>query len=53
MATKKSETIAKRYLREQAKIMNKYGESPKLSGKRYDSAVQSIARTFETITATK
>jgi hypothetical protein len=53
MAAKKYEAIAKRYLRDQAKIMTKYGETPKLSGKRYEAAVQSAARTFETIASSK
>lgn len=53
MATKKAQSVATRYLREQAKIMRKYGEAPKLSGKRYAAAVKTTARTFETISSTQ
>jgi hypothetical protein len=40
---------ARRFLDEAAKIMVKHGEAPMLKGKRYESAVRSIARTFETL----
>jgi hypothetical protein len=53
MATKKSRTIAARYLKDQAKIMRKYGETPKLSGKRYAAAVKMTANTFETIASAR
>ncbi len=53
MTTKKATSLATRYLRDQAKIMKKYGETAKLSGKRYDSAVKNVARTFETMSASK
>ena len=49
MAMTKAETDARRLLEEAAKIMGKHGEAPKLKGKRYEMAVQSIARTFETV----
>lgn len=53
MATKKAQSVATRYLREQAKIMKKYGETPKLSGKRYAAAVKTTASTFETIASAR
>ncbi len=49
MTTTTPEMDARRFLDEAAKIMGKHGEAPKLKGKRYELAVQSIARTFETL----
>ncbi|HEY5380827.1 MAG TPA: hypothetical protein VIJ65_01115 [Acidobacteriaceae bacterium] len=46
---KTAEELAVCYLKEQAEIMRKYGETPKLSGKRYEHALQSITRTLETL----
>jgi hypothetical protein len=49
MATKEAKTLATRYLKEIAEIKKKYGETPKLSGKRYDAAVKDLAETFESL----
>jgi hypothetical protein len=53
MATKDAEKLTTSYLKDQAKIMRKYGETPKLSGKIYEAAFKSIASTFETISSVK
>jgi hypothetical protein len=53
MATKESQQAAILYLQEQAKIISKYGDSPKLSGKRYNDAVKRIAETFESVATSK
>jgi hypothetical protein len=45
--TEDSEMYARRYLEEAARIM--HNEAAMLSGPRYESAVQSVARTFETL----
>lgn len=44
-----AELYARRYLEDAARIMRTSDEAPMLSGKRYESAVRSIARTFETV----
>jgi hypothetical protein len=49
MSTQEATQAAAKYIQDQADIMRKYGESPKLSGENYDSAVRETSRTFQTI----
>jgi hypothetical protein len=47
MSSQDAKKAAEQYIREQAKIMQKYGSSPKLHGERYREAVNDTKRTFE------
>jgi hypothetical protein len=49
MSAKEASKAAAQYIKDQAEIMRKHGESPKLSGKNYDSAVRATAQTFQAI----
>ncbi|HEX5236190.1 MAG TPA: hypothetical protein VFW25_12770 [Silvibacterium sp.] len=49
MSDQQAAQAAQKYMEKQAEIMKKYGESPKLSGKRYESAIKATTRTFQTI----
>lgn len=51
MSEKEASQAAARYMQQQAAIMQKYGETPKVSGAKYASAVRSATRTFQTISA--
>jgi len=53
MSESQAAQAAARYMKDQAEVMKKYGESPKVSGKRYESAVKATTRTFETISKSK
>ena len=49
MSSKQAKQAAEEYLKEQAKIIGKYGAAPKLSGDRYREALNDTQRTFQTI----
>jgi hypothetical protein len=51
MSEKQAAQAAAQYMKDQAAIMKKYGESPKVSGANYESAVRATTRTFQTISA--
>ena len=53
MSEKQAAEAAARYMRDQAEVMKKYGESPKVSGPKYASAVKATTRTFQTISKAK
>lgn len=47
MSSQEAKKAAEQYIKDQAKIMEKYGSSPKLQGNRYREAVNNTTRTFE------
>ncbi len=49
MSSKQAAQTAARYMQDQAEIMKKYGEAPKLSGPKYASALRATSQTFKTI----
>ena len=49
MSESQAAQAAARYMQDQAEVMKKYGESPKLKGAKYTSAVKATTRTFQTI----
>jgi len=49
MSSRDAKKKAEQYLRDQAKIIGKYGIRPKLSGERYKEAVSHAKRTFEVL----
>jgi len=51
MSNKQAKEIAERYLREQAEIIGKYGNAPKLSGDRYREALSDTQKAFQAISA--
>ncbi len=53
MSEFQAKQTATQYLKDQAEIMKKYGDTPKLSGKSYESAVNATTRTFQTISSAK
>jgi hypothetical protein len=53
MSKAQAAQAAANFLRDQAAIMKKYGEAPKLSGPRYTAAKNAATRTFQTISSTK
>lgn len=53
MSKDQAKQVATEYLKEQAAIMKKYGDAPKLTGKRYEEAMTATTRTFHTISTTK
>jgi hypothetical protein len=53
MSSAQAKQTATQYLKDQAEIMKKYGDSPKLSGKRYEAAMKATTRTFKTISSAK
>jgi len=53
MSESKAEKIAAKYLKDQAKIIAKYGEAPKLSGDSYQEAKSDAARTFQLLSSSK
>ena len=53
MSSQDAKKAAEQYLRDQAKIMEKYGSSPKLQGDRYREAVNDTRRTFEMLSNAK
>jgi hypothetical protein len=53
MSKSQATALATQYLRDQAAIMKKYGDAPKLSGPRYQAAKVAATRTFQTISSTK
>ena len=53
MSTKQAKEIAEQYLREQAKIIAKYGSAPKLSGDRYREALSETQKTFQALSTSK
>ena len=53
MSKAQAAQAAAKYLKDQAAIMKKYGDAPKLSGSAYTAAKNATAKTFQTISATK
>jgi len=53
MSESQAAQAAARYMKDQAEVMKKYGESPKLSGPKYASAVKATTRTFQTISKSR
>ncbi|GGG83956.1 hypothetical protein [Edaphobacter dinghuensis] len=51
MSEKQAKEAAAQYMKDQAEIMKKYGETPKMSGSTYKTAVRDTTRTFQTISA--
>lgn len=49
MSKTEANETATRYMKEQAAIMKKYGEAPKLSGPDYQAAITATTRTFRMI----
>lgn len=49
MSKTEANQTATQYMKEQAEIMKKYGEAPKLSGPDYQAAIAAVTRTFEMI----
>ncbi|MEO8738047.1 MAG: hypothetical protein ABI380_16100 [Edaphobacter sp.] len=47
MSKVEANQAATRYMQEQAEIMKKYGDAPKLSGPDYQAAVAATTRTFQ------
>jgi hypothetical protein len=46
MSKTKANETATRYMQEQAEIIKKYGDAPKLSGPDYQAAIVAATRTF-------
>jgi hypothetical protein len=53
MSKTQAAAVATQYLRDQAAIMKKFGDAPKLSGPQYTEAKVAATRTFQTISSTK
>jgi hypothetical protein len=53
MSKAQAAQAAAQYLKDQAAIMKKYGEAPKLSGPSYTAAKKATAHTFKTISSAK
>jgi hypothetical protein len=53
MSKAQAKQAAANYLRDQAAIMKKYGDAPKLSGPQYTAAKTAVTRTFQTISSNK
>jgi hypothetical protein len=51
MSKTEANETATRYMKEQAEIMKKYGDAPKLSGPDYQAAIAATTRTFRMIGA--
>ena len=51
MSTKQAKQVAEQFLLESAKIIGKYGEEPKLSGKRYEQVLAETQKTFQALSA--
>ena len=51
MSKAQAAQAATNYLRDQAAIMKKYGEAPKLSGPRFTAAKTAATRTFQIISS--
>jgi hypothetical protein len=47
MSSNEAKRKAEQYLRDQAKIIGRYGKAPKLHGAKYDEAVTDTERTFK------
>jgi hypothetical protein len=51
MSAKEAKKLAQEYIKEQARIMRKYGPAPKLSGERYQEAVHDTQRIIQTLSS--
>jgi hypothetical protein len=49
MSAKQAKQAAEQFLRESAEIIGKYGEQPKLSGKRYEQILADTQKTFQSL----
>lgn len=52
MSADEAKKSAVQFLKDQAEIMKKHGESPKLRGARYQEALLDTARTFRALSGT-
>jgi hypothetical protein len=53
MSGRDAKKLAEEYLKQQAKIMEKYGQAPKLHGERYREAVIETKRTIQALSAAR
>jgi hypothetical protein len=51
MSPKNVTQLAANFLRDQAEIMKKYGQGPKLSGPSFETAVSATKKTFKTLSS--
>jgi hypothetical protein len=51
MSANQATKLATQFLKDQAEIMKKYGEGPKLSGANFEAAVNETKRTFKTLSS--
>jgi len=51
MSANQATKLATQFLKDQAEIMKKYGEGPKLSGSNFVAAVNETKKTFKTLRA--
>jgi hypothetical protein len=51
MSNKQAKEMAQQFLKEQAKIIGKYGTAPKLTGDRYQEALTETHRVFQSLSA--
>jgi hypothetical protein len=49
MSSKQAKLAAEQFLKASAEIIGKYGQEPKLSGKRYEEVLADTQRTFQAI----
>ena len=49
MSRSEAKKNATQFLREQARIIGKYGKAPKLSGEKYQAALRGTAKTFQSL----
>ena len=53
MSPSEAKKNAEQFLKDQAKIIKKYGEAPKLSGAGYKAALTETTRTFQSLSTSK
>jgi hypothetical protein len=53
MSARKAQQVATQYLRDQAKIISKYGDAPRLSGDRYKEALADTKKTFKVLSSNR
>ncbi len=53
MSPSEARKNAEQFLKDQAKIIKKYGEAPKLSGAGYKAALNQTTKTFQSLSTSK
>lgn len=53
MSPSEAKKNAKQFLKDQAEIIKKYGEAPKLSGEDYKAALDDTTKTFESLSTAR